>query len=212
VTEWGTGFSPVDALEATEGGQRVEIELIGPNLRVRGSLSLGRFGRLSDRINYSPGFVHVHDVRVLERNGDPTALAVPELYVNPDDITFIAIPHVAADAQPPTATSDPRPMQQKQPRRYLVFTPGHAIIGRIHVLSETTLLSFVETADPRFVPMTDVAARSLVDQHVESRFDLALLNRTQMIAVAEADGPSGRPDDPAVPTGSPWDRATLPPS
>jgi len=35
--------------------------------------------------------------------------------------------------------------------------------------------------------MTDVTTRSLVDATVESRFDLALINRAQVIAVAEAD-------------------------
>jgi hypothetical protein len=187
VTGRGSAFSPVDVLEATEGGPQVEVELVGSNLRVRGTVSLGHFGRLSDRVNYSRGFVHVRDARVLERNGDPTPLALAELYVNQDEITFIAVPHVVVDDRPSTGFGDERPLVQKQRRGYIVFAPGHAPSGYIHVHSETALSTIVETSDPQFIPMTDVTTRSLVDATVESRFDLALINRAQMIAVAEAD-------------------------
>ena len=42
--------------------------------------------------------------------------------------------------------------------------------------------------------MTQVSARSLADRRVVSRFDLLLINRTQMTALAEAD-----PDEAEAP-------------
>jgi len=48
----------------------------------------------------------VRDARVLERNGDPTPLALAEQYVNQDEITFIAVPHVVVDDRPSTGFGD----------------------------------------------------------------------------------------------------------
>src|SRR6478609_403023 len=48
-----------------------QIELVGTNLRLRGTVSLGRFGRLTDLINASSGYVRVRDAQLLQRNGDP---------------------------------------------------------------------------------------------------------------------------------------------
>lgn len=78
---WGAMSSTIDAtattIDATATtlcGSQVEVELVGPHLRVGGKISLGHFGRISDRVNNSRGFVLVHDARLLKRNGDPTPL------------------------------------------------------------------------------------------------------------------------------------------
>jgi hypothetical protein len=42
----------------------------------------------------------------------------------------------------------------------------------------------VDSADPRFVPMVNVTARSLADRRVISHFGLLLVNRTQMTAAS----------------------------
>ncbi len=179
---------------AAGAGRSEAIELVGPHLRVSGNLNLGRFGRLSDLVNHSRGFVRLHDARLLRRNGDPTSLIVPELMVNQDEITFIGqAEHLLAEA--PTEEPDggigpmtgQRPSIETAPRRFVIFTPGHAITGLIHVHSEMTLPNFVEASEPRFVPMTAVSARSLADRRVISHFQFLLVNRTQMTAIAEMD-------------------------
>ncbi len=206
---------------AAGAGRSEAIELVGPHLRVSGNLNLGRFGRLSDLVNHSRGFVRLHDARLLRRNGDPTSLIVPELMVNQDEITFIGqAEHLLAEApteEPdggiggggiggggiggggiggsgPTGLAGPmtgeRPSIEKAPRRFVIFTPGHAITGLIHVHSEMTLPNFVEASEPRFVPMTAVSARSLADRRVISHFEFLLVNRTQMTAIAEMDSGS----------------------
>jgi hypothetical protein len=197
LDDWGFG-SGMEAAAATIGGPEVDIELVGPHLRVGGRIQLGRFHRLSDRVNHGRGFIRLHDARLLKRNGDPTPLVVKELYVNQDEVTFVAVSHVGnLDLQ--VAPDVDRPTIQKLARRHIVFTPGHVISGLIHVYVETNLAGFVDSTDPRFIPMTHVSARSLADRRVVSHFDLLLVNRTQMTAVAEA-APTADTEAPAVET------------
>jgi hypothetical protein len=192
MSGWDTpGLSP-DMFNVV-GGRSEPIELVGPHLRVSGTINLGRFSRLSDLVNHSRGFVRLHDARLLRRNGDPTSLVLAELMVNQDEITFIGqTEHVletelSTDEGPENPLIGERPNVEKAPRRFVVFTPGHAIAGSIHVHQEMTLGNFVEASDPRFVPMTSVTARSLADLRVISHFDFLLVNRTQMTAIAETD-------------------------
>jgi hypothetical protein len=198
VDEWGTGIASIQAIGATIGGAQVEVELVGPHLRVGGRISLGRFGRLSDRVNHGRGFILMQDARLLKRNGDPTPLIVPELYVNQDEVTFIAVSHADEDARPATGAGGDRPLVRKEPRPYVVFTPGHSISGLMHVHQEMSLANFVDASEPRFIPMTAGTARSLADRRVVSRFDLLLINRTQMTAIAEADQAAHGPEGLAI--------------
>lgn len=182
-----------------QGGALAQIELVGPHLRVGGKIDIGRFSRLSDRVNHSRGYIRIQDARLLKRNGDPTPLLVPVLYVNQDEVTFIAMAHVSDEGSPQASagSSADRPLIEKQPRRYLVFTPGHVISGLAHVYRDMTVEGFADTPDPRFIPMTEVSARSLADRRVVSHFDLLLVNRTQMTAVAET-APDSATDVPVV--------------
>ena len=191
-------WSTTSAFEmvAQGGGARAQIELVGPHLRVGGTIDIGRFARLSDRINHSRGYIRIQDARLLKRNGDATPLVVRELYVNQDEVTFIALARTADEEPHADDAGGDRPLIEKQPRRYLVFTPGHVISGLAHVYRDMTVEGFAETNDPRFIPMTNVSARSLADRRVISHFDLLLVNRTQMTAVAEPD--QGEDDAPVV--------------
>ena len=46
------------------------------------------------------------------------------------------------------------------------------------------MATFVDSPDPRFVPMVKVTARSLADRRVISHFAFVLINRTQMTAAS----------------------------
>jgi hypothetical protein len=160
------------------------VELIGPHLRVSGQISLLRFTRLSDLVNHSRGYVKVAGAQVLRRNGEPAGQAIQELMINQDEVTFIAQTeqHLAAS---PTAASDmDRPMMQRVPREIVIFTEAHTLTGHIHLFGETEIDNFVDSSDPRFVPMTDVTVRWLADRRVVDRFGLVLVNRSQMLAAA----------------------------
>jgi hypothetical protein len=67
----------------------------------------------------------------------------------------------------------------------VLFTPGHTVTGQVHVFGQTDIAAFVDTTDPRFVAVTNVTTRSLADSRIVSRYDLILINRTQMIAASE---------------------------
>jgi hypothetical protein len=188
VTDWGEAALKADGIGA-EVGRMEGVELVGPHLRLSGVIDLGRFARLTDKVNHTRGFVRIHDARLLRRNGDPTSLTVPVLMVNQDEITFIAqgehlLAEAPAEAPEELMTGD-RPTLEKSARRFVVFTPGHAISGNIHVHQEMTIENFVEATDTRFVGMTAVSARSLADRRVISHYEFLLVNRTQMTAIAE---------------------------
>ena len=76
-----------------------------------------------------------------------------------------------------------------------MFTPGHTVSGRVHVFGQTDLGAFVDSIDPRYVPVIEVSTRSLADRRIVGHYPFVLINRTQMIAAAEAGGAdSAEPD------------------
>jgi hypothetical protein len=115
---------------------------------------------------------------------------VDELMIDQDEISFIA----QSDAQAPepgAAVGFIEPVfgdniEARRAREYVMFTPGHTVTGKVHVFGQTDLAGFVDATDPRFVPVTDATTRSLADRRIISHYDFILINRTQMIAAAEA--------------------------
>lgn len=184
---WGSspiGFGPMGP--GADGPSKSEtIELIGPHLRVSGSISLLRFNRLSDLVNHTQGFVKLTEARLLRRNGEATNLVVPKLMVNQDEITFIGQNAGDVSTEPTSVAGGmDRPLMERVPRKLVIFTPGHTLTGTIHLFGETDVETFVDSPEPRFVAMQDVTARSLADRRVISHFALVLVNRTQMTAAS----------------------------
>ena len=176
-------------------GRAEPIELVGTNLRLTGTIDIGRFTRLSDLINASSGYLRVSDARLLNRNGEPTNLVLPELMVDQDEVSFIAQAEPTAPAAGSgTSFIDPGfggSVESREPRSFVMFTPGHTVTGQVHVFGATDLAGFVDSTDPRFVPVTDVTTQSLADRRIVSHYQFVLINRTQMIAASEI----GRKDD-----------------
>lgn len=160
------------------------VEFIGPHLRVAGDISLANYGRLSDLINHSRGYIRLKDANLLRRNGEPTNLIVPELMVNPDEITFVAQRPTAPVPAPAAPAAADRPLMPRVQRQVVIFTAGHTLTGSIYAFAETDIGNFVDSPDPRFVPLVDVTARSLADRRVISHFSLVLMNRTHMTAAS----------------------------
>jgi hypothetical protein len=178
-----------DVSDSTPIGRDEPVELVGTNLRLIGAVALGRFGRLSDLINASRGYVRIRDAQLLQRNGDPTNLILAELMVDQDEISFIA-QQQAQSPEPGAAGGFIEPtfgdnVEARQAREFVMFTPGHTVTGKVHIFGQTDLAGFVDATDPRFVPVTGVTTRSLADRRIVSHYDFVLINRTQMIAAAE---------------------------
>ena len=195
IDEWSTqqhGYGPL----GSGAEERFEtIELVGPHLRVRGRISLLRFTRLTDLINHGRGYVRLLDAELLRRNGDPTGLVVAELMVNQDEITFVGQKEVQMTHMHTGLPGEmDRPIMERAPRKLVIFTAGHTLVGTVHLFGETDIATFVDSSDPRFVPMTEVTARSLADRRVISHFGLVLMNRTQMTAASLVEKAGGAHD------------------
>jgi hypothetical protein len=171
-------------------GRPEAVELVGMHLRMSGVMSLGRFNRLSDLVNYSAGYVRLEDAHLLRRNGDETRLMLAELLVNQDEISFVAQKEVLPGSTGSGGDVSERPSMGRQPRQLVIFTPGHVLTGLVWVHEGSDIASFVDATSPRFVPTKDVTSRSLADRRILSHYPFALVNRTQMIAVSEALGPT----------------------
>lgn len=161
------------------GGNPHDVQLVGPHLRLAGRLRIGAFRRLSDYLNHNQdALVVLHDVTVLRRNGIPTRVSVPSLWVGLDDVTLVA--------EMEDGDQEPRPefVMPKDRVELLVVTPGHTLTGGIHLTPGAELSLFIESSDPRFLPMTDVRTRSLADRRVIARYPFAMLNRRHIVATS----------------------------
>jgi hypothetical protein len=180
-----TKFANVPQVAA---GRDASIELVGTHLRMLGTIPLGRFGRLTDLINASSGYIEIHDARLLRRNGDPTTLVLPEIMVDQDEISFIAQTDPEQQEQGSSSAAREGPFgrpENRTAREFVMFTPGHTITGTIYVFGQTDLRGFVDTTDPRFLPVTGATTRSLADRRIISHYPFLVLNRTHMIAASE---------------------------
>lgn len=167
---------PLDGLLG-EGNTRL-VQLVGPHLRLAGAINTGAFRRLTDLVNNLDGLVHVRDATVLRRNGDPTKVAMPDVWVAPPEVTLIA------EVDPAPQSPTPEWHLAKVQTGLIVVTPGHTLTGFVHLAPGAMLTSFVESPDPAFLPMTDVRTRSLADRRVISRYPFALLNRRHIVAAS----------------------------
>jgi hypothetical protein len=156
------------------------IELVGQHLRLSGTVIIGYHHRLSDFVNNNDGLIQLHDVTVLRRNGDPTRVTSPSIWVSPNEVTLIG---QAADVDQVEAPG--RDFLPKKTYLLIVVTPGHTLTGEVHLNLEGVLSAFIESPSPVWIPMTDVRTRSLADRRVISRYSFALLNRRHIVAATE---------------------------
>ena len=173
-------FGAVAPAPPTAGAEGLPLELVGQHLRLSGTLIIGFHRRLSDFINSYEGLIQLRDVTVLRRNGDPTKVTSPSIWVNPEELTLIG--QVTDVDERATAGLD---FMQKRAFHLIVVTPGHTLTGEVHLNLEAVLSAFIESRSPMWIPMTDVRTRSLADRRVISRYAFALVNRRHIVAATE---------------------------
>ena len=174
------GLGLVAPALSTARAEGLPLELVGQHLRLSGTVIIGFHRRLSDFVNIHEGLMQLRDVTVLRRNGDPTKVTSPTIWVNPDEVTLIG---QATDVDEPEA---PGPeFLQKLPFHLIVVTPGHTLTGDVHLTPEANLSIFIESRSPVWIPMTEVQTRSLADRRVISRYGFALVNRRHIVAATE---------------------------
>jgi hypothetical protein len=169
----GTGPEPETVREAY-------LELIGTHLRASGVADVGRFRRISDYVNSVDGFFRLRDVVLLDRTGLPTRITMPELRVRLDDVAIVG--QLVVDPLPPE--TDGNVVIAKQPRRLVVMTRAHIIYGYVYIHEHGSLMQFVDSTDPRYIPMSNVRVRWLADRRLAGRYPFALIQRAQILGVA----------------------------
>lgn len=173
---WSTNLAPLEEI----GGQEESLELLGNRLRASGVARLGRFRRLTDYVNFLEGFFTLHEVTLLSRAGEPTKITMPELRVQLDDVGLIA----QRQATDLPALQDSNIQIEKVSQHLVLMTRAHIVAGDVHVHAGGSLLHFVDSTDPRFIPMSDVRVRWLDDHALVGHFPFALVQRSQILGVA----------------------------
>jgi hypothetical protein len=168
------------ASTAVEGAEvPVAVELVGPHLRLAGDIALGRFKRLSDRLNHHDGALLVGNSTVLRRNGTPTRVRTHSIWMNLAEVTLVGESTTfgasSADLRVP-----------KEAHSLVIVTPGHTLTGDVYIPVGAEIGQFIESTDPPFIPMTDVRTRSLADRRIVTRYEFALVNRRHIVAATEA--------------------------
>jgi hypothetical protein len=171
------GALPATPDTASEAGIPVDVELVGPHLRLAGTVGLGRFRRLSDLLNNHDGLIGLRNATILRRNGTATRVTAPVIWVSPTEVTLIG------ESSPAASVEAPPEFRIRKVAMPLVFvTPGHTLTGEVHIVEGGQLSSFIESNDPAFIPLTDVRTRSLADRRIIARYAFALLNRRHIVA------------------------------
>jgi hypothetical protein len=174
----GAGWAGRD--EEPTGGVVVDVELLGDSLHVSGKIDLGQFDRLSGWLNMQSGFIQLRDAQEVEAT---SAAHVKEplgrLWVRLNQID------VVADLSASRIRSGV-PIVEKQRRKVSILTRGFELNGNIHVHAHGEFAQFLEAADPRFMPITELTIRRLSGSGPLARFPSAMVNREQVVTLFEA--------------------------
>jgi len=167
-----------------EGGPTLDVDIFGDGFEIAGQIDAGQFPRLSDWLNMQQGFIRVRNASIV-RLGlgnllDPDHRA-GTLWLRLDQIVLVA-ERVGVQTARPGA-----PMVQKQRRRVTMVTPGYSLRGSLHVHAFGSMKQFLESPDPHFLPVTELAVRRLSEGTLVIRFQFALINRDQLISVLDDD-------------------------
>ena len=90
-------------------------------------------------MNSHEGLIDLRDVTVLRRNGDPTRVTSPSIWVNPAEVTLIG---QVTDVE--ERESAGREFMQTRAFQLIVVTPGHTLTGEVHLNLEAQLSAFID--------------------------------------------------------------------
>jgi hypothetical protein len=192
---WGTLGAPVapavdpweTPMDESGAGPTTEVEILGDGFQIAGKVSTGAFPRISDWMNMQSGFIQVQDASIIHLGHanlpDPDHQNGP-LWVRLDQVVMMA----------ERASSGPAGqgglVVQKQKRKVTMVIPGYSLRCHLHIHAYGSLKQFLESPEPRFIPITDVLVRWTDDPALVSGFGFALVNREQLISLL---------DEPAAP-------------
>lgn len=159
-------------------GPQLEIELVSSNARILGSVNLGAYSRLSDLLNFHDEILTVTDGTVLTAIGVQSADAAPQLDVRLPELTLVID---RSNYVPPPDTDQ---LIEKREHRMLWITDAYIITATFFIYAGAEAVPYLRAQEPRWIPITDLSARSLVDHEVEFNAKFGVLHRKPLLASA----------------------------
>ena len=173
----------------TAAGVTREVDVLGAGFGVRGTVSSGQFDRLSDWLNAQTGFVQVREGSEIGPEATRVGERRRDLWIRLDQVALVG--QRATDP----ASRPGAPIVRKQRVPVSISTSSFRLVGFVHVYAHDSMSEFLESPDPQFLPMTDVSVRTLEDSRPVGRYSFAMLNRRQIVAIADDSSDAG--PDPA---------------
>lgn len=167
----------------SQSGQTLAVELIGPHLRLGGKVSLGAYVRLSDLLNLHDQTLAVSDAVVMDRSGKKTGDAAPTLDVRLDTISFV-IDH--SGYRPPTPAEELD--IPKKSHRLIAITESYVVTGTFFIYPSAEPWAYLLAYEPKWIPLTGMRAKSLVDPSIELTAEFGVLKRSAVSASSVVGG------------------------
>jgi hypothetical protein len=170
-------------------GVAVDVEIFGAGFQISGQIRTGQFDRLSDWLNMQTGFIQVRNawhVHLGQISAPAPDQRKSTLWVRLNQVVLVA------ERSPVVQNRPGAPVVQKQRRQVSIVTPGYNLLGSIHIHTYGSMVQFLESPDPHFLPITDLTLRWLSDPAMIARFPFAMVNRDQLVTILdETSSPAG---------------------
>jgi hypothetical protein len=160
----------------TQSGPQLEIELVSSNARIGGTVNLGAYARLSDLLNFHDEILTVAAGAVMNQLGVRSAEMGLPLDVRLTELTLVLD---RSDYVPP---ADSDQMVEKREHKMLAVTDAYVITANFFIYAGAEAVPYLRAQEPRWIPITDVNVRSLVDREVEFEAKFAVLHRKPLLA------------------------------
>jgi hypothetical protein len=159
-------------------GPQLEIELVSSNARIGGSINLGAYSRLSDLLNFHDEILTVAAGAVMGPTGERSGSAGLPLDVRLTELTIVL------DRSNYVPPADAEQMVEKREHKMLAVTDAYVITATFFIYAGAEAIPYLRATEPRWIPITDVNVRSLVDRGVEFEAKFAVLHRKPLLATS----------------------------
>jgi hypothetical protein len=170
--------SPTPFEAGAQGGPRIDLELIASHARFSGNIKLGAYSRISDLLNFHDEILSVTDGAVLNPLGDQSSDPVPLLDIRLSDLTLVID---RSNYVPPPDTDQ---IVEKKSYQLLAVTDAYIITATFFIYAGAEAVPYLRAAEPRWIPVADVKAQSLLDPQVEFSAAFAVLHRKPLLATS----------------------------
>ena len=160
-----------------QSGPKLELELVSSNARIGGSINLGAYSRLSDLLNFHDDILTVGAGAVMNPLGVRSDAGLP-LDVRLSELTLVID---RSNYVPPV---DEEQLIEKREHKMLVVTDAYVITATFFIYAGAEAIPYLRAAEPRWIPITDVNVRSLIDRNIEFEAKFAVMHRKPFLATA----------------------------